>query len=345
MRGQSSRLPDWVVGNGPDADVAVSTRARLARSIVCYPFPSRASGEDLTMVAREVRAASIGLVQRFPDLYSVTVDNLSEDQKTFLLDAHLASREHLRGGQGRTVILDPSARLAIMVNEEDHLRLQVILPGLVPLEAWKLVDWADDVFAAKLNYGFSEQIGYLTADPSNVGTGLRVSVMLHLAGLANTRKVKAQLRAAYDLGVSIRGCYGEGTRSLGDLFQVSNEKTLGLSELEIVERVTSVAEYLLREERRARKELLAEEGNRIKDWAVRAISALTGAISIGAEQAMNYLSVIRLAGEMGLLVGYERRLMNELLVAMRFRSDESLAQRQARTSVLRSKLMGININA
>lgn len=318
-------IPEWIEGLGPDADVVVSTRARLARNLAVFPFPARASREDLTMVVREVRAACAGLAGRFPRLKSVSVDKLEPEQRSYLLDAHIASAEHLRAGEDRVVILDPSAVLSVLINEEDHIRLQAVMSGLVPEEAWELVDWADDVLAEKLEYGFSERYGYLAADVSNVGTGLRVSVMMHLAGLGMKGTLKRQLRAAYDLGVSVRGLFGEGSRFVGDLFQVSNEVTLGFSETELVRKVRSVAQYLLGEERTARKELVSEQRKRLIDAASNALRVLQSTMSLKAGEALMFLSPVRLAASEGLVVNCPTALLNKLLVGMRAGDDNGRA--------------------
>lgn len=343
MTSGEGNIPEWINGDGPDSDVVVSTRARLARSLASYPFPSRASGEDLFMVVREVRAASIGLAKRFPSLRSLSMEKLSLEERGFLLDAHVASFEQMRGGEGRAVILDPGASLSIMINEEDHIRLQAIMSGLVPEKAWELVDWADDVLSNNLDYGYSKRYGYLTASVSNVGTGLRVSAMMHLAGLSLKRRLNVQLRAAYDLGVSIRGLFGEGTRSLGDLFQVSNEVTLGVSEREIVERVRSVAQYILREERIARKELLDEEKSRLIDMASQSLRTLQGARSITPEQAIALMSPLRLAAALGMTNNCSNSLFNELLVGMRVGAGEESNIGIERASLVRDKLAEIDI--
>lgn len=336
-------IPEWIEGEGPDADVVISTRARLARSLASFPFPSRASREDLSMVAQEVRGACGGLIGRFPGLKALSVARLSREEKSYLLDAHLASIEQVSGGEGRLIVLEPRAVLSIMVNEEDHIRLQSLVSGLAPEKAWETVDWADDVLSARLEYGYSERYGYLTASVSNVGTGLRVSAMMHLAGLALTRRAGAQLRAAYELGVSVRGLFGEGSRSVGDLFQVSNEVTLGLSESEIVENVRSVAQYLLCEERLARKELLSEERTRLVDNASRALKVLQSAMSIKPEQAITLMSPVRLAAALGLVRNCARALCNEILVGMQVGSGEDGKASIERAGLLRSRLADIRV--
>lgn len=336
-------VPEWIRGDGPESDVVVSTRARLARSLAAFPFPARASGEDLTMVASRVETASAQLGKRFQGLAPVSMSRLSPAEKAFLLDARVISVEQAEGRPGSAVLLEPNAILSIMINEEDHIRIQVLRSGLAPEEAWSVADEVDDALAKSLEYGFSERYGYLTASVSNVGTGLRLSAMMHLAGLAMKSRVAPQLRAAYDLGVSIRGMYGEGSRSAGDLYQVSNEVTLGLSEQEVVQRVSSVAKYLLSEERLARKELLSEERNRLMESADKALGALKYVRSIAPEKAIMLLSPIRLAVGVGLVDSCPIRTLNELLAGMRVGAVDDPQARIDRAELVRRKLADARI--
>ncbi len=333
-----SNTPEWIRGNGPEADIIISTRARLARSLASFPFPSRASGEDLNMIAQLVRRASAGLLDRFPKLMTLNIGKLSEEQKNFLLDARIMSLEHMEGRDGQIIIMEPTATFSIMINEEDHLRLQAVMSGLACQESWELVDWADDVLSAGLDYGFSEKYGYLTANVSNVGTGLRVSVMIHLAGLAMLNQARNNLRAAYDLGVSIRGLYGEGTRPVGDLFQISNEITLGLSESDITSRVRSVATYLLDEERKARKELFDNQRNRLIDAAERALGILQNARSLRPGQAISMISPVRLAASMGLVSDCNDQTFNELMLGMQVGSIDNIELDMKRAALVRAKI-------
>ena len=330
--------PEWVWGAGPDADVVISTRARLARSLADIPFPARASGEDLTMVVRKVREAARALAVKFPQLRVYNVDALSREEKAFLLDAHIASVEQIQGGEGRIVVLEPSATLSIMANEEDHLRIQALMSGLVPRDAWKLVDWADDELSKGLDYGFSQKYGFLTASVSNMGTGLRISAMMHLAGLSMVGRLNPQLRAAYELGVSVRGLLGEGSQSLGGLFQVSNEITLGISEKDIVSRVSSVARYLLGEERLARKELLCDGRNRLIGKAQEALAKLKSITMVSPRDALAILSPVRLAAELELVDNCSRATFNELLMGMRAGAENDPKTGSARAELLRKKL-------
>ena len=333
--------PEWVWGDGPQSDIVISTRARLARSLAEYPFPSRCSEQDSNMVVRDVSAASARLGDRFPGLRTISMDRLSQARKQYLLDAHLISYEQTQNRFGTAVLLEPTGALSIMVNEEDHLRIQALKSGLMPQQVWELADWADDVLSESLHYGFSSRYGYLTADVSNVGTGLRVSVLMHLAGLAWKNRVASQLRAAYDLGVSVRGLFGEISRPVGDFYQVSNEATLGLTERDIVQRVSSMAQYLLEEERLARKELLDNQRTRLIEQSRRALEVMSHSRSISAEKAITLMSPLRLGAAIGLVDGCSQRLMNELLAGMRVSAGDDMEEGIERAELLRNKLAEI----
>lgn len=343
MRFLHRQVPLWIGADGPNADIVLTTRARLARNLSGYPFPRVADSEERAAVAREVRKASLRLAERFPGIRTLNLLRLSAEQKSFLLDSHLASVEQVRGGAGRVVITEPSGSLSIMVNEEDHIRIQSLASGLAAEQTWQLADWADDVLSESLNYAFSGKFGYLTADFSNVGTGLRVSALMHLAGLRLTQKVAPVLRAAWDLGVSVRGPFGESSEAVGDLYQVSNETTLGVGEEEIVQKVRSVAEYLLGAERSARKELAEAEPNRILDVARKSLAAAQGARSLGAADALWHLSALRLGAATGILDGFSLEQANQALVALQAGKGDGLDARLARASVVRSRLASAHI--
>lgn len=345
MSSPDTYLPAWIKGDGPDSDVVVSTRARLARSLADFPFPSRASREDLSRVVDQVRTAASALTSMFPGLRSLDLQDLTSRQKAFLLDARIVSPEQALGGDHRAVIVEPGGRLSIMVNEEDHIRLQAVMSGFAPEDAWELVDWADDVLGSRVEYGFSSQYGYLTSSVSNVGTGLRVSVLMYLGGLAWMKKANAHLRAAFDLGVSVRGLFGEGSQFAGDMFQVSNEVTLGLTESEIVKRVRSVAQYLLEEERSARKELIGEERNRLMEKASRSLAKLQNARAVRSGEAITLISPLRLAGALGLVENGSAALFDELLVGSGLAAGDEPAANMERAEFLRNRLGEVHIGS
>jgi len=311
--------PAWVSADGPEADVVVSTRARLARNLAALPFPWRASEQELRRTAELMTSAARRVEALGTDIGIIRIDDLVEREKINLIDAHVVSPEHTAGGPHRLVILERAGRLAIMVNEEDHLRIQALLPGLACEETWEAVNEIDEGFSRSLEFAYSERYGYLTASLTNVGTGLRISALMHLGGLAMLGKVRSTLQAAYELGVSVRGLFGEGTSGLGDLFQVSNEVTLGLEEREIVGRVRGVARYLIAEERRARQELFREQRQRLTGRLKDSITAAQGARSVSAAEMLRLLSTIRVACSVGAASGLEQRAFNEVLLGLRLR--------------------------
>jgi protein arginine kinase len=343
--------PNWAFGQGPESDVVVSTRARLARNLSGRIFPGKASRENLLEVAQLVSSAVEPVSKEFPGLRIIDLKDMSDVEREYLVDAHVASYEQVEPKDGRLIVLNSECSIAIMVNEEDHLRIQTILPGLQASAAWELVDQVDDRLGSILRYEYSDNYGYLTASLSNVGTGLRVSAMIHLAGLAATGRLARTLRAAFELGISVRGLFGEGTSGHGDFYQVSNEVTLGLPEREIVHRVRGVAEYLIGEERRAR-ELLAKESKReCAERAADCLSKLRRRNSVGAVEALGLLSPIRLGACMGIVQGADVRLFNELLIGMgigrlssaRRVSWDAVKTEMTRGPKIKSRLRGLNI--
>jgi protein arginine kinase len=341
--------PAWTGADGPESDVVVSTRARLARNLSGAPFPGRAAAEDLERVAESVRRAGERLRGRYPGLQTVDLTAIGEEDRSFLVDAHLASPQQVTPRHGGLLLLEPGGRIAIMVNEEDHLRIQAILPGLQAIDAWRLVDEVDDELSGELRFAYSRRLRYLTASLSNLGTGLRISTMMHLGGLAMVGRLSRTLKAAIELGVSVRGLFGEGTKGLGDLYQVSNEVTLGAPEREFAERVRGVAMYLLEAERLAREEILSEGRIRLVRSARQSLVKLRGAEVVTAGEALSLLSPIRLAGALGAMQGFSARELNELMVALRvMRIDDSgpyasLKADRRRAVLVRRRLRGIEV--
>ena len=310
-------FPAWVSAGGPAADVAVSTRARLARNIQGYPFPNRARDVDLKQISSLVLEAVNSFDDRFGRLQVVYPSNLPEIDKITLVDTHLASRQHVDGGRFRPVVLNETGTLSLMVNEEDHLRIQCILPGLQPMTSLQNAQEFENLLGSKVVYANTDNYGYLTTSLGNVGTGLRLSVMLHLAGLAFLHEAVPALTAAAELKVSVRGLFGEGTRATGDIFQVSNETTIGFSEKEITYRVRAAAEHLISREREARLKLAREKKSELTDAVRRIRARLMEIRALSGIEAMGCLSVLRLGWEVGLESGISARTFNELLVSMR----------------------------
>jgi len=330
--------PEWINGQGPDAGIVISSRARLARCLVGFPFPSLASPTELAQVSEIVCSAAGALRLEFPGLKEVKVDDLSTEDKNTLVNTHTVSPEFVIAGPGRTVLLDSGGKLSIMINEEDHLRIQVMSSGLDVSSIWGTIDRIDDILASNLPYGFSSKLGFLTCSVSNIGTGLRLSVMMHLAGLKKLGLLSRHIKAANALGVSVRGMHGEGTRPLGDLFQVSNEHTLGMAEVELVDKVNAAAEYLLTEECTARKEILEDSSNTLVDILGVALGKLKYSQHLSAEKALEMLSTVRLAYESGLVDNCSRSLLNYTMTKMMSMYGNDFSAGTMRAGVLRESL-------
>jgi protein arginine kinase len=242
------------------------------------------------------------------------MDNLTALDKQILVERHLISREHAAKNAGSGLVLNAAETLSVMINEEDHLRMQALLPGLQIRAAWKAIDEVDTALESKVTYAFSPQYGYLTACPTNLGTGIRVSAMLHLPGLVLHEQIGQIIQSVNKLGLAVRGLYGEGTDASGNVFQVSNQMTLGEDENRIVERLEKVLNQIIEHEDNARATLMEKKPKMVLNHIGRAFGILANAHSIASKEAMNLLSLMRLGVDLGLFVGAERALVDELFL-------------------------------
>jgi protein arginine kinase len=304
-------LGEWLRGTGAESDVVVSTRIRLARNLANVPFATRASTPQKSEIegrAREAISAAGGLAYQ-------NVQNLPALDRQFLVERQLISRELATVLEGpRGVAFDDRESTSIMVNEEDHLRLQVMKSGLSLAEAWAQINSIDDALESKLNYAFHDQFGYLTACPTNVGTGLRASVMLHLPALGITKEIEKLFRSLQKINLVVRGLYGEGSRASGDLYQISNQVTLGKSEERILQEIREVIDMILTYERRARQAIVKEQRQGQQDRVARAIGTLGSATMITSEETMELLSTVRLGIQLQLLDDIPATTINQLFI-------------------------------
>lgn len=291
--------------HGPDGDVVLSSRARLARNVAGFRFPGRADERDLRRVAQEVRRAALADTERLADLPAIPVDALSVRERDELEDARRISPELAAGGPHRYALLDDEGVLSIFVNEEDHVRIQSLAPGAGMRAALLSAEDADARLARRLRYARHPRWGHLTASLSNMGTGLRVSALVHLPALALLGRLEQTLDAARQLGISIRGAHGEHSVAAGDLYQVSNGVTLGLSTDHIEGRVRPMVDYLVGAERAARRDAGGSRGaaGQIVDEARQAWRYVEGADRLSARVALEVLSRLRLAAACGLSPG------------------------------------------
>lgn len=303
---------EWLRGTGPQSDIVISSRIRLARNLAQFPFGTRADRREKAEIEELVRR-TIAELDRWRFQY-VEVGALDELDCQLLVERQLVSRELAEGEGPRGVAFVPEENASIMVNEEDHLRLQVMRSGLVLDEVWAELDALDDAVEQHASYAFHEQFGYLTACPTNVGTGMRVSVMLHLPALAITSQMEKVFRALSKINLAVRGVYGEGSQPMGDFYQISNQLTLGKSEQEIIRNVGAVVPNIIDYERQAREALVKEKRQWLHDKVSRAYGILGTAQTISSEETMHLLSSVRMGVNLGLLDDVEIPLVNELFI-------------------------------
>lgn len=315
----SSPHSPWMDGTGPEADIVISSRVRVARNLAGLPFPHMLNQIRAEEVIRAVQAAvnSREFQQKAGRLELVRMKDLTPVERQVLVEKHLISPDLLENFEHKALAISADEVLSVMINEEDHLRLQCLLPGFQLQRAWELVSRLDDGLEATLDYAFDEKLGYLTACPTNVGTGLRASVMLHLPGLVLVDQVKSVLGTITKFGLTVRGLYGEGTEAKGNLFQVSNQVTLGQAEEDIMANLVSVTRQLLAQERAAREALYRERKDQLEDRVGRAYGLLKHARMMTSEEAIRLLSDLRLGIDLGIIKNIPAPLVIELMVLTR----------------------------
>ncbi len=344
----------WMEGTGPLNDVVISSRVRLARNISGYPFPHFMSEEEAGHVIHAVKlAVSSKEVQKSAGVLEfVDLAALTSVERQILVEKHLVSPHHIENPVNRAVIITADESVSIMVNEEDHIRIQCLLPGLQIEETWSLADKIDDLLEKTLEYSFSEKRGYLTSCPTNVGTGLRVSVMMHLPCLVMTKQVGEIVNTISHLGLAVRGYYGEGTEAYGNFFQVSNQVTMGQAEEEIVKNLVTVSKQIVSQERAIREAVFRESKPYLEDRIYRAFGTMNYARMMTSEEALRNISDFRLGIELGILKGLTYDLVNELIILTRpaflikkAGRDLTPEERDAlRAMMIREKLSQVRIN-
>jgi len=309
-------LSQWMKGEGPESEVVISSRVRIARNLRNIPFPLMASPEQSLSAADQLlEVAESGRLNGLGKIEQIRLAELTELEKLVLVEKHLISPNLANESRNGALILSPNEDISVMINEEDHLRIQCLCPGFQVNEAWDSASKIDDIFEEQVDYAFDEKHGYLTSCPTNVGTGIRVSVMMHLPALVMTGQINRILSAVTQVGLAVRGIYGEGSEATGNLFQVSNQVTLGQSEQEIIDNLFQVAHQIIEHEKSARTKLLGESKLRVEDRVRRSYGILTQALIIDSKEAAQRLSDIRLGSHLGLLPEVEPLALNELLVS------------------------------
>jgi len=289
-----TKVDEWLRGAGPDEDVVLCTRVRLARNIEGYSFSARQDNEEARTLTTEVERSLRQLARKLEWTW-VSLDEEAALERQVLVERHLISRELGDGERARGALFDANGRASLMVNEEDHLRLQIFRSGFRMQEAWEAADEIDDQIAAILPYAYSTKFGFLTSCPTNTGTGMRISLLLHLPALVAAKEIEKATNAIQEMNMTARGLYGEGSQAVGDLFQISNQRTLGASEEEILRSLESAVQTLLRYERNQREGFLRNE----IFVADRALGVLERAKTLTSEETLNLLSRLRLGRVLG----------------------------------------------
>ncbi len=304
---------EWLRGEGPHHRVVISSRIRLARNLRHRAFPGWAKKAERTSILELIKPR-IEELPEMQDSFSELLQDLSAVEKQVLVERHLISREHAAKSVGSAIVMNRRQTLSIMINEEDHLRMQSIRSGLQLKSAFKLVDKVDSTLESKLDFAYDQRLGYLTACPTNVGTGMRASAMLHLPGLVLSELINQVIQAVNKIGLAVRGLYGEGTEAMGNLFQISNQTTLGEKEEEIVARLTKVIETIIDKEHDARQVLIQKKSNTLWDQIGRAYGVLTYAHAMTSKEALNLLSIMKLGTDLGAFPEDRRLPIDELFI-------------------------------
>lgn len=302
-------MSKWYLGEGEQNDVVLSTRIRLARNLEDYPFPARLDTKTRVHVNEIVRDA----IPKSEGLHYVEMKTLTQAQIVSLAEKHVISPEFASSADGRALLLSDSENISIMLNEEDHIRLQVMTPGLALSQAYEIADRLDNEINEKVRFAFDERLGYLTQCPTNIGTGMRASVMLHLPALTATRRMGTLASTVSKLGLTIRGAYGEGSAPMGDLYQLSNQVTLGISEKAAIENLKTIVLQLAAQERAARAELVKTVES--EDAIYRAYGLLKSARLLDTKEFMELISKVRL-GAVGGVLNVDRKVIDELMVSL-----------------------------
>jgi protein arginine kinase len=313
LQDMAKRPAPWLSGAGPDSSVVLSSRIRLARNVSEFPFPPVA-GIDIREKIIDLLQSAFSRVTNLRKgsfFRSGDIDNLNQ---MFLAERHLISPQFMAEGSGRGLFIDDKENLSIMLNEEDHIRLQVLSSGMSLYDCWEVANKVDDEIGKVLQFDFDPEFGFLTACPTNVGTGLRASILIHLPGLVLTREIDNVINRISKVGLMVRGFYGEGTDVLGNLFQVSNQTTLGRTEEEVIDSLSKISTQIIEYEKSAQETLMKDAPEQIEDKVWRSYGILMHARVLASTEVMNLLSALRLGLSLGLIDKIDYRTLNELLI-------------------------------
>jgi protein arginine kinase len=339
---------DWMTGGQAEHGAVLTSRIRLARNLHRHPFPGWAK-RDQRAAALDLMRPAVESLPAMKGAFSHELGDLSSVQKQVLVERHLISREHAARGDGSAAVIERRQTFSLMLNEEDHLRMQAIRPGLQLTAAFSALSELDTQLEESLEFAFDPTLGYLTTCPTNLGTGLRASAMLHLPGLVLSDQIGQVLQAVNKIGLAVRGLYGEGTESLGNLYQISNQSTLGESEETIIRRLERVISQVANHEQNAREKLLEDDPEMVADKIGRAYGVLRHSHIIDSKEALNHLSLLRLGGTLGFFPAETVMLCDTLLMDiqpahLQLHSGRKLSPEERdsiRAEIVRSRLLSL----
>ena len=306
-------MNNWINGNTDSNNIVLSSRVRIARNLDKVPFPHKLSEDESKDVISKVQDGFFKAIKDKESLRLINLDEISKDEIQYYVEKHVISKK-LSENKNGAFILNKDETLSIMINEEDHLRIQSITSGLNIKEAYDEANKIDDFLEQNLNYGFDEDIGYVTACPTNLGTGLRASAMLHLPAITLNNEMNGVLKALTQMGMTIRGIYGEGSKAEGNIYQVSNQITLGISEEEIIRNLQGTVSQIVNQEIKTREIVNNKFKYELEDKIFRSLAILKNSRLLSTEEGLELLSNVRLGVEMGIIENITQQFLNELLV-------------------------------
>jgi protein arginine kinase len=304
---------EWLKGIGEHSDIVISSRVRLARNLKDKPFPNKAKKSELNDILVQIHGAiqEIGFFKNAQFFKMAELDNID---KQFLIERHLMSHEHATNPDGKGLVVSQEEILSVMINEEDHIRLQIMHSGLNLNQSLEIANTIDNSLSEKLDFAYGLQWGYLTACPTNTGTALRGSVMLHLPALVMTKQINKVLAAVAKLSFASRGFYGEGTQASGNFYQISNQLSMGQSEVEVIQNINGLIRQIIEQEEQARQALLLQNKPMLEDKIFRSFGVLRSAHIISSQETVELLSMVRLGIDLNIIKDVDRKSINELFI-------------------------------
>lgn len=337
----------WLKGSGQHANIVISSRIRLARNLALRPFPNRAKKKELNGILDDALAV-MGKIEYFKDTLSLKMSEIDNIDRQFLIERHLMSHDHGVQPDGKGLVLSEEENLSVMINEEDHLRIQVMQSGLNLDDTWRIANAVDDALSRYLEFAYLTQWGYLTACPTNTGTAMRGSVMLHLPALVMTKQINKVLAAVSKLNFASRGFYGEGTQAIGNFYQISNQVSLGHSEQDVLQNISGLIRQIVDQEEQARQALMVQNRPLLEDKIFRSWGLLKSAHIISSQETTELLSMVRLGIDLGVIKDVNIQAMNELFIMIQPAHLQKIEGRKLtvaerdikRASLIRQKIGG-----